>query len=122
MKSKLLLIIGLFLIITSCEKITDERVWVAVDPVQCMGNAWEKDWLEENNDDYELWRTFTIGDELDIIEKYYEELGIIIYDIKQENVYDITCEACGCPRGDRISCFINKSDVGQMLEWGFIQE
>ncbi len=95
------------------------RQWVTIDPVQCMGNTWEQDWLEKNYDDYELYSKFTNNQRLQIFEQYFENLGILIYKLEQSYPYVATCDACNCPRGDRIHCYISENDIDQMLSFGF---
>lgn len=97
----------------------ENREWVTIDPIQCMGNTWEHDWLENNNDDYELYAKFSDSERLQIFEQYFEKLGIEINKLEQTFPYDATCSACSCPRGDRIHCYINESDIDQMLSFGF---
>ena len=31
---------------------TQIREWVAIEPTQCLSNAWEVDWLEQHGGDY----------------------------------------------------------------------
>ena len=97
----------------------ENREWVTIDPIQCMGNIWEHDWLENNNDDYELYVKLSDSERLQIFEQYFEQLGIEINKLEQTFPYDATCSACSCPRGDRIHCYINESDIDQMLSFGF---
>ena len=115
----LLSVILIFGIISPACKEDENREWVAIDPIQCMGNSWEQDWLEKNNDDYELYSTFSINQRLQIFKRYFENLGIEIYKLEQTYPYDATCSACTCPRGDRIHCFISENDIDQMLIYGF---
>ncbi len=111
-------IIFLGIISQGCEEDAN-REWVTIDPIQCMGNTWEQDWLEKNNDDYELYSKFSDSQRLQIFEQYFENLGIEIYKLEQTYPYDATCAACFCPRGDLIHCFINENDIDQMLSLGF---
>ena len=117
MKCLLFFVLPFGLLLQSCEQ--EDREWVIIDPIQCMGNPWEQAWLEKNNYENELWREMGEQEKLDVIEKYYEDREIDIYKIKRTVPYDATCDACGCPRGDRIHCYIDENDVDQMLEWGF---
>ncbi len=116
----LLFIIPFGLLLESCEQEYGE--WVILDPIQCMGNPWEQAWLEENNYEYELWWEMTEQEKLDVFEKYYEDQGIVIYEIKRTSPYNVVCDGCSCPRGDRIHCNIDEDDVDQMMEWGFERE
>ena len=95
------------------------RQWVTIDPIQCMGNSWEQDWLENNNGDFELYSTLTNSQKLQIFEQYYKNLGIEVYKLEQTFPYTATCTACTCPRGDRIHCYINENDIDQVLSLGF---
>lgn len=113
----IILILGLF---SQACKEDENRQWVTIDPIQCMGNSWEQDWLEKNNGDYDLYSTFNNNNRLQIFKQYFENLGIEIYKIEQTYPYDATCDACICPRGDRIHCFINENDVDQMISYGFV--
>ncbi len=97
----------------------ENREWVTIDPIQCMGNTWEQDGLENNNDDSELYVKLSDSERLQIFEQYFEKLGIEINKLEQTFPYDATCSACSCPRGDRIHCYINESDIDQMLSFGF---
>ena len=56
---------------------------------------------------------------LQIFEQYFENLGILIYKLEQSYPYVATCDACNCPRGDRIHCYISENDIDQMLSFGF---
>lgn len=76
MKNILFFIIPFGLFIQSCTH--EDRVWVFIDPIQCMGNPWEQAWLAEHDDDMELWRELGEHGELEVIEAYYEDLGIEI--------------------------------------------
>ena len=97
------------------------RVWVIIDPNQCLGNPWEQAWLEEHDDDYDAYPK-SEGDRRKIFVHYYEIKGVEIDKIKQTYPYDATCDGCDCPRGDRIHCLIHKDDVEQMVAWGFQEE
>lgn len=117
MKCFLSLIIPLALLLHTCER--EDRQWVTIDPIQCMGNPWEQAWLEENNDDYQLWAAMDDLEKLNVFKQYYENLGIVIHRLRQSTPYEATCLACSCLRGDRIHCYINEDDTQQMLKLGF---
>lgn len=106
-----------FLFILSCS--SQDRVWVYKDPIQCLGNPWEQAWLAAHNDDWGLWHDLSDADQLQVFVKYYGDVGIEIHQYRQTFPYEFTCEACDCPRGDRIHCLINNNDVAKMVAWGF---
>ena len=31
------------------------QTWVAIEPIQCLGNPWEQDWLDNNNGEYDAY-------------------------------------------------------------------
>lgn len=97
-----------------------DLVWVFIDPIQCMGNPWEQARLKEygNNQPGRL----TPEEELDLIEEYYEDQGVTIYRVKRTYPYNATCDACSCPRGDRIHCSVRERDIDRLLEMGFTVE
>jgi hypothetical protein len=112
----IILVLGLFA--QACKE-DEDRVWVTIDPIQCMGNSWEQDWLENNNSDYKLYSNYTDAEELQIFKQYFEKLGIKIYKLDQTFPYNGTCDACNCPRGDSYHCFIDGKNTNQMLSYGF---
>ncbi len=92
-------------------------IWVEKEPVQCLGNEWEQDYLERNNikfENYPIWK------EEEIIKEFYYRRGIRIYKIKKEKLKEeIFCQACSCPRGDKIKVLINEEELGEMKEFGW---
>ena len=31
--------------LTACRDDAERQVWVSIDPIQCLSNPWEQDWL-----------------------------------------------------------------------------
>lgn len=94
--------------------LTLQKTWVEIDPIQCLGNPWEQDWLKSHNDDYS---TYPHGGET--IKDYYKKYGVIIYDVKSEKTHDFVCEGCNCPIGNTLYFLIPNSAISQMTELGF---
>ena len=117
MLRKIYIILPLLLLIASCDE--DGRVWMTIDPVQCLGNDWEQAWLEENGNNYELWAELSEADQLEIFKAYFESRGIAIHDILVTEPYEEVCQACTCPRGDRIHVLVDSDNLEQMMDWGF---
>lgn len=116
------LIVPVFLLaFLGCQEEWYPPVWVYIDPVQCLGNPWEQAWLEEHDNDYDSFPR-SESDQLAIYEQYYEDRGVEIYVVTREQAYEAVCDACSCPRGDRIHCLIDREDLVKMLEWGFTKE
>jgi hypothetical protein len=92
------------------------NVWVAINPVQCLQNPWELDWLRIYGDASE----YPKENELDIVELYFYKQGIQIYDIQQESyAQSAVCQACNCPRGDTIFLLVSINDYAALKEQGF---
>lgn len=113
-------IISLVLFLFACEN--DGQIWMNITPIQCLGNPWEQAWLEANDHDYDLWSALSDDEELDVFEDYYEDQGIIFYDIQVSWVYGSVCAACSCPRGDVISVLVDQEDVDFLTDLGFVVE
>jgi len=96
------------------------KVWVEVDPVQCLENSWEIDWIKNNpNKEYPRNHILVIEEpEKQIIKDFYAKQGIAILDIKSEEYSGdfMVCEACSCPQGYILYLQISKNDLRTMLE------
>lgn len=95
-----------------------ERAWVAVDPVQCLGNAWERDWLERHGGNYGAYPTDPRAQER-IVRDYYAGFGVDVTEMVSVPRYPITCDACSCPRGDSFYLLVRDRDVEMMVALGF---
>ena len=90
--------------------------WVAIDPIQCMLNPWEQEWLEEHPGEmYPL----ELEEMLPIIIDYYERLGIRVIDSEIYWTHNEVCLACTCAAGYTVYFLVRKWDVGRMLDLGF---
>jgi len=101
-----------------------DKTWVKTDPIQCLGNPWEVDWLKSHGDDYAAYpkgdRSVGLSDEeIQIIKDYYKKQGIVIYDVKWELWDTAVCMACSCPDGYTLYLLISNSDINMMLEFGY---
>ncbi len=100
----------------------NSTVWVHVDPVQCLWNAWELNRLEENNNDYDNYPRGHIlvieNAEKEIITEYYKNQWVEILDIWSEEYAGdfMVCEACSCSQWYTLYLKIKKSDLSVMLE------
>ena len=89
---------------------------VAIDPIQCMGNPWEREWLEEH--EWELYPR-ELEDKLPIIVDYYQRQGFMISDSTILWTHNSVCLACSCPAGYTVYFLVSRRDVQMMLELGF---
>lgn len=117
MKLKLFATILTLFFVSSCDE--SGMIWMSIDPIQCLGNDWEQAWLEENGNNYELWVELSADEQMEIFKAFFEDEGVIIQDIDVTYPYEEVCQACSCPRGDRIHILIEAIHLEQMLDWGF---
>lgn len=94
-----------------------ECAWVEIDPVQCMGNPWEIDWIENGGDPALYPRD--LAERFEIIREYYEGLGVEIIDGSAWWTMPVTCRACSCPEGYTVYVRIWVEDVEYMLDGGW---
>ncbi|MBI2675030.1 MAG: hypothetical protein HYX24_01120 [Candidatus Aenigmarchaeota archaeon] len=100
------------------------RIWMETDPVQCLGNPWEIDWLKSNNMDFYSYPKSSKTPELEpseieIIKDYYKKQKITIFDIKSKQTHEIVCRACSCPEGYTLYLLVSDSDIIKMQEFGY---
>lgn len=77
-------------------------VWVAIEPIQCMGNPWERDWLESHNRDYAAYPSDPTKpglepEEYNIIKDFYKKQRVSVFAAETAPKYDSVCNACSCP-------------------------
>lgn len=111
---KKLFLILLLIFIVGC--IPKNAIWLEKEPIQCLGNEWEQDYLEIKNIQA---NEYPIQDENKIIEEYYLKQGVKIYQIEKEKVSDFTCASCDCKRGDKIKILVSEKDINKMnsFDW-----
>jgi hypothetical protein len=105
------------------------KIWVEIDPVQCLGNPWEKTWLSQHNNDYDAYprgNPLIIEDwEKEIIKNYYEKQGIKIFAIKSKTFSQKpnqplgVCAACNCPQGYTLYLLVKQEDKDKLLNQGY---
>jgi hypothetical protein len=98
------------------EPTANETSWVEIEPIQCLGNPWEHDWLNSHKNDSS---SYPKENEFEIIKDFYAKKGITVINVKSERKYEVVCLACSCPRGDVLSILIYDSDVDKMLALDF---
>ena len=92
------------------------QIWVYIEPIQCLGNPWDQDWLKTHDyDEYPKNKS----EQLKIVTDYYRTQGVAIHDIYSQSVYDAVCAACSCPTGERVYCLVDERNVDFMLAEGW---
>ena len=112
-------------------------VWVGTDPVQCLGNPWEQDWLQQfvpkdGGEGVVTQPAYPQDDplvieapEAEIIRSYYERLSIEIrslksYTYEEKFGEDITvCAACECAQGYSLYLQVPSDQLEQMIDLGW---
>jgi len=103
---------------------TKSFTWVAVEPTQCLTNAWEEDWLARNGDNYagypKDYGTPGLGpEEIAIIEDYYSRQGVVVSRTDTTQKYEVVCLACSCPEGHTLFLRVRTQDVDTMIGFGY---
>jgi len=101
-----------------------DDTWVATDPIQCLGNPWEQDWLAANNWDYGSYPGDPVTPELEpeelkIITDYYDRQGVRILSAETVQQNNNVCQSCSCPLGYTLYLLVPGDDVRTMLDSGF---
>lgn len=96
-----------------------ERAWVAIEPIQCLGNPWEQDWLASHHGDY---GSYPRDNPFQIIKDYYRRQGVVVYEAATQARYEVVCLACSCPEGYTLYLEVRRQDVPAMLALGYREE
>ena len=94
------------------------RAWVAMAPIQCLGNDWEQDWLAAHDDDYAGYPGDPDG-RSGIITDYYGRQEVEVLEVVREPWGGGVCLACSCPAGFTLYLMIPEEDVPTMENLGF---
>lgn len=98
--------------------------WVAIEPIQCLKNPWEQDWLEKNDWDYDSYpkdpaRPGLEPAEFEVIQDFYDAAGVAVSGGQTAPKYDNVCLACTCPEGHTMYLLVRDQDVDTMLGLGY---
>lgn len=104
-----------------------ENVWIEGYPIQCLGNPWEQEWLEKNNNNHAAYPQ-SRQDQLRVMKDYYARQGKTIFEAKiltfeelfGENVG--ICAACDCSDGYALYLLVPQKDVDWWLNFRYINE
>jgi hypothetical protein len=97
---------------------------VAIEPTQCLTNAWEADWLAQHGGDYAAYpkdpaRPGLEPEEIAIIKDYYQRQGVVVSDTATAPKYESVCLACTCPEGHTMYLRVRSQDVDTMIGFGY---
>jgi hypothetical protein len=116
-------VISLFLLLTAVgsasakgdEPQTSGRVWAVMKPIQCLSNAWEKDWMSRNKNRVEK---YPYREERKVLREFFSRQGIEILDVRHL-AGQPTCTSCECERGDTLFLLIDAKHAEKMESYGF---
>jgi hypothetical protein len=102
----------------------EAEVWVAIEPTQCMSNAWERDWLAQNGNAYEdypkdLSQPGLEPEEYEIIREYYLRQGVVVLGSATTPGAPVVCLACSCREGRTLYLLVRDRDVETMVGFGY---
>lgn len=97
------------------------KIWVYINPIQCLSNPWERAWLTEHDDDYDAYPRDE-ENRMHIFREFFEEQGVTFHEVKVTTWAEEVCGACSCPTGERIHCLIDESDLEILKGWDFQEE
>jgi len=92
------------------------RVWAIVQPLQCLGNPWEQDWVAH----HEKSEVYPQRDEKQILKAFFAQNQIQILDIRVRP-YDggPLCQTCDCPRGDTLYLLVSAENAPLLKSFGY---
>ena len=107
-------------------ELTIQKTWVEIDPIQCLGNPWEQDWLKSHNNDYASYPRNVHTEGLDdgetvVIKDYYRNQSITVFDVRSGSWGGETfqCEGCGCSAGYTLYLLVSELNVDEMLNLNY---
>jgi len=100
---------------------SEGEICVYIDPIQCLGNPWERAWLTEHDDDYDAYPRDE-ENRMRIFREFFKTTGVTIHEVNMTIWAEEVCTACSCPTGERIHCLIDEDDLLVMKCWGFQEE
>jgi hypothetical protein len=102
-------------------------VWMETDPIQCLGNPWEEDWLSKQGREY---GDYPIGnprivekEEMEIIMDYFKGKGVTVYEVSSKPYPEdmAVCDACTCPAGYTLYLRVPEKQSSILEDFRFTQ-
>jgi len=109
---------------TQTQQATTE-IWMEIEPVQCLGNLWEKAWLEKHSGAYDQYpkghpRKVEEAEKV-IIRDFFESQGIRVIKVEAVPFPDdvMVCDACDCPQGYTLYILTDKEGAEKLKKFNF---
>lgn len=104
--------------------LTLPKTWVEIDPIQCLGNPWEQDWLKSHNNDYHSYPHSAYSEGIDdgesiIIKDFYKKQGITVFDVRSGYGDKVIWASCSSSTGYTLYLMVSESSVDKMLNLNY---
>jgi hypothetical protein len=117
-----LFLAGILFLVASCvnQPSPPATLWVETSPIQCLGNPWEQDWLNDNPADITVYPRDR-EKQLPLIKAYYEQQDLPVIQVTLITYEDmIVCAACSCSDGSTLYLEIPEEDLPRWLSLNFM--
>ncbi len=102
------------------------RAWVATEPVQCLTNPWEADWVKKHPGEIyprdASWPRQLTYAEIEIITDYYDRVDVTVFETSTVSRAPMVCVSCNCEEGYTLYLLVRESDVETMETLGYRRE
>lgn len=100
-------------------------VWMETDPIQCLGNPWEEDWLSKEGREYGDYPKgnprIVEKQEMEIIIDFFKRKGVSVYEVNSKSYPEemAVCDACTCPAGYTLYLRVPESQAEKLEGFKF---
>lgn len=95
--------------------------WVALTMRQCLGNPWERDWLNQDGNEYSEY-PIDINEQTEIARDYYYRQEIELIDLKMCFTGVCACTACSCCSGYTLWLYVPDKYLDTLIDLGYRKE
>ena len=99
------------------------NIWLTMNPIKCLGNPWEFDWLKNNNNQYNKYPTGNATkidtEEIIILKNFYAQQGINILNTKSTPLEKEVCNTCSCDQGYKLDILTLEKNAEKMIQIGW---
>lgn len=98
----------------------DDTAVLIIRPVQCLDNAWEREWVSEHKATSKIAPVYPIQEENRIIKEYFARKSVTVWDVRKVPYRGgALCQRCDCERGDSLYIRVNATDMARLKEMGY---
>ena len=92
--------------------------WLAFTMVQCLGNPWERDWLNQDGNEYSDYPR-DVEEQIQIARDYYQRQGVELLDVQMCVSDACPCRACSCCSGYTLWLRVSDEFIDTLIDLGF---